>query len=70
MLFLQGTRDNLADLTLLKPVCRKLGDNATLCIIEGGDHSFHLPKSAGRSDEEVIGELAETVVGWSEKLQI
>lgn len=64
MLFLQGTRDNLADLNLLQPVCRKLGDKSTLHIVEGGDHSFHLPKSAGRYDEEVIAELAETVAEW------
>jgi predicted alpha/beta-hydrolase family hydrolase len=69
MLFMQGTRDNLADLNLLKPVCRKLGDRATLHIVEGGDHSFHSPKNAGRSDEEVIGELAKTVSEWSEKLR-
>jgi len=69
ILFLQGTRDNLADLKLLKPVCQKLGEKATLYIAEGGDHSFHLPKSAGRSDEEVIDELAKKVSEWSEKLR-
>lgn len=70
MLFLQGTRDNLADLSLLKPVCQKLGDIATLRIVEGGDHSFHLPKSAGKTDEEVINELAEIVSKWSEELRV
>ena len=68
MLFLQGTRDNLANLELLKPVCQKLGKRATLHIVEGGDHSFHLPKSAGRPDEDVIDELARVVSQWATKL--
>jgi predicted alpha/beta-hydrolase family hydrolase len=64
MLFLQGTRDKLADLDLLKPVIKKLGDKATLHIIEGADHSFHLLKSSGRSDEDVLKELAKKVAEW------
>lgn len=68
MLFLQGTRDNLADLDLLKPICQRLGDKATIHIVEGGDHSFRLPKSAGKSDDEVLAELAQTVSTWSGKL--
>src|SRR5438445_9804705 len=60
MLFLQGTRDELADLKLLRPVCAKLGTRATLHIVETADHSFHLLKSSGRSDAEVLRELAET----------
>jgi uncharacterized protein len=54
MLFLQGSRDSLADLKLLKPLCSRLGKKAELFVIEGGDHSFHVPKSSGRSDEEVL----------------
>lgn len=69
MLFLQGTRDNLANLELLKPVCKQLEDKAHLHIVEGGDHSFHLPKSAGRSDEQVIDELARIVSEWTVKLK-
>ncbi len=65
MLFLQGTRDTLADLTLLKPVCRKLGEKATLHIVEGGDHSFHMPKSSGRTDAEVLAELCARTRGWA-----
>ena len=64
MLFLQGTRDKLADLKLLKPVVKKLKDKAMLHIIEGGDHSFHLLKSAGRDDEEVFKEIAKKVGEW------
>ena len=64
MLFLQGTRDKLADLNLLKPICKKLKDKAELHIIEGADHSFHVLKSSGRTDEEVIEELARTAAAW------
>ena len=64
MLFLQGTRDELADLKLLKPICKELGKRATLHVIDTGDHSFHVLKKSGRSDEEVLRELAETTVKW------
>src|SRR6266566_1053760 len=69
MLFLQGTRDTLADLSLLRPVCAKLGSQATLHVIEKADHSFHVLKSSGRSDAEVLRELAETVVSWAEGIE-
>jgi predicted alpha/beta-hydrolase family hydrolase len=59
-------RDKLASLTHLKPLCKKLGKRARLHIVEGGDHSFHMPKSAGRSDDEVLDELAEIVSQWLE----
>jgi predicted alpha/beta-hydrolase family hydrolase len=65
MLFLQGTRDRLADLSLLGPLCRELGERATLQVVEGGDHSFHVLKRSGRSDDEVLAELAETVASWT-----
>jgi uncharacterized protein len=68
MLFLQGTRDTLADLTLLGPICEKLGSRATLHIIPEGDHSFHVLKKAGKPDAEVIKELAETTAAWAGKL--
>ena len=66
MLFLQGTRDTFADLKLLRPVCAKLGSRATLHVIETADHSFHVLKSSGRSDAEVLRELAETAAAWAE----
>ncbi len=69
MLFLQGTRDTFADLKLLRPVCAKLGSRATLHVIETADHSFHVLKSSGRSDAEVLRELAETVVSWAERIE-
>jgi predicted alpha/beta-hydrolase family hydrolase len=69
MLFLQGTRDTLAELTLLRPICAKLGPRATLHVIETADHSFHVLKSSGKSDEEVLRELVETVVSWAEGIK-
>ncbi len=64
MLFLQGTRDRLAELDYITPLCRSLGKRATLHIIEGGDHSFHVLKRSGRTDEDVQNELGETVGSW------
>jgi len=69
MLFLQGTRDTLADLSLLRPVCANLGSRATLHVIATADHSFHVLKSSGRSDAAVLRELAETVVSWAERIE-
>ncbi len=68
MLFLQGTRDTLADLTLLRPVCEKLGSRATLHIIGEADHSFHVLKRSGKTDAEVMTELAEATASWADKL--
>jgi len=68
MLFLQGTRDAFADLELLRPVAKRLGDRATLHLVEGGDHSFKVPKKSGRSEGDVMGELARALVTWSLKL--
>jgi predicted alpha/beta-hydrolase family hydrolase len=68
MLFLQGTRDALADLTLLRPVCAKLGARATLHVIETADHAFHVLKSSGKTDEQVLRELAETAASWGEAI--
>ncbi len=69
MLFLQGTRDTLADLNLLRPVCDKLGSRATLHVTETADHSFHVLKRSGRSDAEVLQELAETTASWAEQIE-
>ncbi len=66
MLFLQGSRDALADLALLRPVVAKLGERATLRVIEGADHSFHVLKRSGRTDEQVLDELADAVDAWRE----
>ena len=68
MLFLQGTRDTLADLKLLNPICAKLGSRATLHIIESADHSFHVLKSSGSDDAGVLRQLAQTTASWAERL--
>jgi predicted alpha/beta-hydrolase family hydrolase len=64
LLFLQGTRDNFAAMELLRPVLTSLGPRATLHIIEGADHGFHVPKSTGRTDAEILDELADETVKW------
>jgi len=68
MLFLQGTRDTLADLKLLRPICAELGSRTQLHVIETADHSFHVLKSSGRSDAEVLHELAQTTASWAERI--
>jgi uncharacterized protein len=64
MLFLQGTRDELAQLELMRPVCERLGARATLHVVEGGDHGFDVLKRSGRTAAEVMDELAETAAKW------
>src|SRR5213075_922346 len=68
MLFRQGDRDEFADLTLLRPVVQRLGERATLHLVEGGDHSFHVLKRSGRTDADVMTELVATVDRWATKL--
>src|SRR5438094_5849537 len=65
MLFLQGTRDDFADLTLLKPLIKRLGTRATLHLVDGADHSFHVLKRSGRTDADVMGEIADAIAEWS-----
>ncbi len=66
LLFLQGDRDKLADLELLTPVVERL-PRATLQVIEGADHSFHVLKRSGRTDAEALSQLAEVSVHWFER---
>ena len=65
MLFLQGTRDDFAGLDLLRPIVKKLGKSATLHIVEGGDHSFKVLKRSGRTEVDVMNELADTITAWT-----
>jgi uncharacterized protein len=65
MLFLQGERDQLADLALLRPICARLGERATLRVVPAADHGFHVLKRSGRSDDAVVTELAGEVAAWS-----
>ncbi len=67
-LFVQGTRDPLADLDLLRPVLAEM-PHARLHLIEGGDHSFSLPRRAGRGDADVWREIITVVSAWLAELQ-
>jgi hypothetical protein len=64
MLFLQGTRDDLAELGRMRSVCTDLGARATLHEVEGADHSFHVLKRSGRTDAQVLNELCDTMRQW------
>jgi predicted alpha/beta-hydrolase family hydrolase len=64
MLFLQGTRDALADITLMRKLVANLGKRATLVSIDDGDHSFHVPARTGRSDAEVRAEMLDALAVW------
>ena len=68
MLFLQGTRDEFADLKFLRPVIERLGTRATLHLADGADHSFHVLKRSGRTDGEVLRELIRAIGDWAERL--
>jgi uncharacterized protein len=68
MLFLQGTRDEFAQLDLLQQVVKGLGDRATLHLIEEGDHSFKVPKRTGKTESDVMDELAGTIQTWAMEL--
>ena len=64
MLFLQGTRDELAHLSLLEPVTRGLRSHASLHVVKDGDHSLHVPARSGRNNAEVMAEVLEAVAAW------
>ncbi|HET9464601.1 MAG TPA: alpha/beta family hydrolase [Gemmatimonadales bacterium] len=65
MLLLQGTRDQFARVDLITSVCGRLGNRATLHLVEDADHSFGVPRRSGRTPESVIEELADTLVKWA-----
>lgn len=68
MLFIQGTRDRLADLPLIKGVCERLEARATLEIVDGGDHSFKVLKRSGREQSDVMEQIARTIALWTGKI--
>lgn len=68
ILFLQGTRDALASPDLVQSLVARLGARATLHLVEGADHSFHVPKRSGRSDAQVLDELLDAFAAWSGSL--
>jgi hypothetical protein len=69
MLFLSGTRDALADLEHLQPVCRKLGKHATLHLLDTADHGYRVLKRARQSGEDVFVEMARAVAEWASRLK-
>jgi len=64
MLFLQGTRDDFASMQLLQPLCKQLGERATLKLFQDADHSFHVPARTGQKDAAVRAELLDTLRSW------
>lgn len=68
MLFIQGTRDELADLELLRPLIRTLGGHTTLHTLEDADHSFHVPARSGRSDADVRDDALDAMGAWLDRL--
>ena len=64
MLFLQGTRDALAEVRLIEPLVASLGPRATLHLVADADHSFHVPVRSGRKDAEVMAEILDVMAAW------
>lgn len=64
MLFIQGDRDELAELTLLQPLVSQLGSRATLKLVENANHSLHVAARTGRNDHDVVAEVAATLSDW------
>jgi len=65
MLFLQGTRDEFAELRLLEPVIKSLGNLASLHLVKDGDHSLHVPARSGRKSKEVMAEVLDAAAAWT-----
>jgi uncharacterized protein len=68
MLFLQGTRDNLASLDQLEPLCKQLGKRATLKLFADADHSFHVPARTGRKHAQVLEDVLDALAAWLDNL--
>jgi predicted alpha/beta-hydrolase family hydrolase len=65
MLFLQGTRDELAALPLLQPLLQRLGERATLALFEDADHAFHVRARSGRNDGQTLAAMLDATVNWA-----
>ena len=65
LLFLQGTKDKLADIDAVQSVCKDLGNQATLHIVDTADHGFKVLKRSGKTHEEVVVELAGKIAAWT-----
>jgi uncharacterized protein len=68
MLFLQGTRDSLAALDKIQPLCRSLGSRATLTLFADADHSFHVPARTGRKDTQVMTQVLDAFAAWTDRI--
>jgi predicted alpha/beta-hydrolase family hydrolase len=68
ILFLQGSKDTMAELPLLRPVVEGLGERATLHVVDDADHGFHVPKRSGTTDAAVLRDLAQIVAAWAVRL--
>ena len=68
MLFLQGTRDGLAEMTLLEPVVKGLGALASLHRVQDADHSFHVPARTGRKDEQLRSDVLDALTAWIDRV--
>ena len=68
MLFLQGTRDDLANLELMQALVEQLGDRATLKLYQDADHSFHVLARTGRKDAEIMAEMLDATASWIDNL--
>ena len=68
MLFLSGTRDGLAETALLRAVCDRLGERATLHLLDTADHGFKILKRSRETEEDVFAEMARVVKDWTAKL--
>jgi predicted alpha/beta-hydrolase family hydrolase len=64
MLFVQGTRDKLAEPQLIEPVVKRVGAPASLHLVQEGDHSFHVPVRSGRNDRDALREVVDTLSTW------
>lgn len=69
MLFIQGTRDELANLELLQPLIQSLGSRATLHVLADADHSFHVPARSGRNDADIRDDALDAVCAWLDRLR-
>jgi predicted alpha/beta-hydrolase family hydrolase len=67
-LILQGTRDALAELQLIKPLAERLGERTTLTLLENADHSFHVPARSGSTDVQVRNEMIKAFVTWADSV--
>jgi uncharacterized protein len=68
MLFMQGSRDKLAELVLLEPLIKKLGPSASLYLVPEADHSFHVPARSGRKDGDVMNEILDKFAAWTDTI--